>query len=553
MSFNRTTRNSAMALGAIALAVTAGACKDALVADNLSDPDISRVFSTPAAVEQAIGSGYQACHNNVTNSSLMPQAIVMGMESYSQLNNFNMNVRSTIPRPPILNKLGSPSVFGEFSSLSRAGRLVANALNALNVLIEADATPENGVLGSPERDLRARAFAFFAIGCHQGWLAMIYDSAGRVVSGMPIDSVPPLSDAVDVMDGAIQMLDSAVNLASTDEAEDGFPTEGAWLGGTAFERDEFVQLVRSFRARFRAGAARTPAERDAVDWPKVIADAEAGIDEDFLVSVGGSTGWNSGFISSTIFQDGRAWGQISLMYWGMADVSGGYDAWLALDLGGRSPFLVRTPDQRWPQGATRAAQVAAAPDPTDLYSLPYIDAFAEDETAEGFGWSYYQHQRLKYIRIAGNEGDFPDMYKAEMDLLAAEGYIRNGDIAEAAQLIDITRVGNGGLPALSGVITAGDQPVPGGGDCVPRVPAPPAFASATCGDIWEAMKYEKRIETAYSSFGRWWIDGRGWGDLITNTPTEFPVPFQEMSARQKPSYNVGGGGISSAARGTYGF
>jgi hypothetical protein len=61
------------------------------------------------------------------------------------------------------------------------------------------------------------------------------------------------------------------------------------------------------------------------------------------------------------------------------------------------------------------------------------------------------------------------------------------------------------------------------------------------------------METALSSFGRWWIDGRGWGDLITNTVLEYPVPYQEMQARQKPSYNLGGGSASSAAKGTYGF
>ncbi len=555
MPSNPMTGNAARVFGALALALAVAACEDSLTAPNLSNPDIDRVFSTPAAVEQAIGSGYQACHNNVTNSSLMPQVLVLGSESYSQLNNFTMNVRSAIPRNPILNQLGSPSVFGEFSSLSRAGRLVANALNALDVLIAGDPTPANGVLGSPAQDLRARAFGFFSIGCHQGWLAMIYDSAGRVVSGMPIDSVPPLSGSAEVMDGAIQMFDSAIAVASRAEAASAFPTPASWLGGTGYSRDDFVRIVRSYRARFRAGVARTPAQRELVNWDAVIADAEGGITKNFLVAAGGSTGWNIGFISSTMFQDGRAWSQISLMYFGMSDVSGAYDAWLARPLGDRTPFLVISPDKRWPQGATRGAQVANAPDPENLNSLPYIDALADDETAEGWGWSFYQFQRTKKIRLGppANTGDFPEMMKAEIDMLAAEGYIRKGDFAKAAQKIDITRVGNGGLPALTGEITARNQPVPGGGACVPRVPAPPAFTSTMCGDIWEAMKYEKRMETAYSSFGRWWIDGRGWGDLVAATPLEYPVPFEEMDARLKLSYNMGGGGISSAARGTYGF
>jgi hypothetical protein len=69
----------------------------------------------------------------------------------------------------------------------------------------------------------------------------------------------------------------------------------------------------------------------------------------------------------------------------------------------------------------------------------------------------------------------------------------------------------------------------------------------------EAMKYEYRMETAYSSFGRWFFAGRGWGDLVAGTPLEYPVPYDELDARQKPYYALGGGGPSSAAPGTYGY
>jgi hypothetical protein len=69
----------------------------------------------------------------------------------------------------------------------------------------------------------------------------------------------------------------------------------------------------------------------------------------------------------------------------------------------------------------------------------------------------------------------------------------------------------------------------------------------------EALKWEKRMETAYSGFGQWFFDSRGWGDLIELTPLQYPVPYQELDARQKPYYGLGGGGLSSAAKGTYGF
>jgi hypothetical protein len=114
-------------------------------------------------------------------------------------------------------------------------------------------------------------------------------------------------------------------------------------------------------------------------------------------------------------------------------------------------------------------------------------------------------------------------------------------------------VGRGKFPALAGVITSLTQPVPGEANCVPRVPAPPAFTTTVCGNIWEAMKWEKRMETAIINYAGWYIDSRGWGDLVEGTALEFPVPYQELSARHKAYYTYGGGLRSSAPRGTYGF
>ena len=57
------------------------------------------------------------------------------------------------------------------------------------------------------------------------------------------------------------------------------------------------------------------------------------------------------------------------------------------------------------------------------------------------------------------------------------------------------------------------------------------------------------METAYTGYMIWYADNRGWGDLVEGTPTEWPIPYQEMQVRQKPYYN----GQLRAARGTYGF
>ena len=529
------------------LALAAGACDDQLQVKNLTSPDIDRVFATPAAVEQTIGSGMQSCHNSIVrNDVLMPQLLSLSLESYSSLNNFNMGVRSAIPRAPIQNVTGSPSIFNDYSSLGRGGRLMANALNA-----HAELLKKNISLGSATQDARARVFGFFALGCHQGYLAMVYDSAAVVTAGMHADSVPDFSGAKDVMASALQNLDSAVAIATASAT---FTTPEAWLGGKSFTRDELVRLIRSYRARFRAGVARTPAERDAADWVAITADAEAGIQESYTPNAGGSTGWSIGFVGSQMHVDAGTWSVMSMMYYGMADTSGGYDAWLATPLNQRSPFLVKTPDKRWPSGETRAAQQANSPFPTGLTSRPYVsNRSLQDTPAEPWGWSFYDFFRTIYIRRASSTGVFPEFMKPEIDLLAAEGYYRTGDIAKAAAKIDLSRTSRGELPKLAGVVTNKTMAVPGGQACVPRVPAAPSFTSTVCGNLWEALKWEKRMETAFTGYGQWWFDSRGWGDLVENTPTEYPVPYQEMDARQKKSYNLGGGTGSSAAKGTYGF
>ena len=145
------------------------------------------------------------------------------------------------------------------------------------------------------------------------------------------------------------------------------------------------------------------------------------------------------------------------------------------------------------------------------------------------------------------------MTRAEMDLLAAEGYIRTGDFANAMAKINISRVANGKLPPLVGIASL-SQPIDNTGSCVPRVPQPPNYNTASCGNILEAMKWEKRLETEMTMAGAWFVDARGWGDLAEGTAVNFPVPFQEMDAREKPAYNLGGvGGVGGAARGIYGF
>jgi hypothetical protein len=345
------------------------------------------------------------------------------------------------------------------------------------------------------------------------------------------------------------MLDSALAAAVRGGSSSAFTLPNTWLSSTGWDNANFQRLIRSMRARIRTGAARTPAEAALIDWPAVIADGTAGITADFTQDVGGTTGWSGGYHTVQSYV-ASTWAWMPMYYYGMADVSGAYGAWLATPRDTRAQFLVQTPDLRWPQGATRSAQQAEAPFATGT-RLPtgrYVRnrPTGEDPPADGFGQSMYDHRRWGFIREASNTGTLVEMDRDEPRLLAAEGYIRTNQFALAAPLIDASRTAHG-LPAIG--IVDGTSPVAGDASCVPQVPSLPNFTTTACGNMLEAMKYELRMESAWTGYMQWFRHHRRWGDMIDGTPLQWPVPYQEMQARSQGFYD----GTLVAGSGTYQF
>jgi hypothetical protein len=333
---------------------------------------------------------------------------------------------------------------------------------------------------------------------------------------------------------------------------------------------EFVKLVRSFRARIRANMARTPAERAAVDWAAVIADAQNGFSADHIITTsttnGPSLSWRSQYETFGL------WHQMTPFVIGMADTSGSYAAWIAQPVGergaGNSSFTLVTPDTRFPQGTTRAAQqadfaISSCQGASQTCKRYFVNrpAGGDQFAGLGFGWSNYDFVRFHSWNTSGDgtarNGNTLFFPKAELDLLQAEGLYRTGNLAGAVPLVNATRTKNG-LPAITA--TDATTPVPGGNACVPKVPVGPSFNTIACGNLWEAIKYEKRIETAMVAYAPWYLDMRGWGDLPADTPLYWAVPYQDLQARGVATAAIYGAGIgagnatgSAATKGTYGW
>jgi hypothetical protein len=555
------------------LVLTLAACTDPLAVANNNSPDRNRTFTNAADLEVFTASLFAVMIQSTiggSNDGLQTQMITMSMENTSTLANFAMGPRGALPRNTISNQRGSQGSAGDYHDWFRGHRAQRQAALALAAL-------KTVPLSSPAATTRARAFARLVQGIALGNLSLAYDSASILSENDNPEAdaavVVALSGYQAANTAALRYLDSAIAIATANPSSAFLPNvANFWINGGAFSSDQFIALARSYKAKFRANVGRTPAERAAVAWDSVIADANAGIQADFAPQFDQPNGWDVSWVAQHFTTGAGAWHQMSQFWMGMADTSGGYTAWLnTAPKGGRVPFLVVTPDRRFPGGANclapcpaaaRTAQGAAAGTGNAGQAFANTPYFrnrppGSDVAGDPFQVSMYDFWRSRQFRQALRIGPYPMITAAEIRLLAAEGYLRAtpANFTQAINLINVSRRAKGVLDSIPNSIADTVTRIPGGSHCVPRIPAPPYTAPYTtiCGNVWDALKWEYRMETAYTGYGNWYFPARGWGDLPQNTATQWPVPYQEMDARRSPFYGFGGGGPSSAAPGNYGL
>jgi hypothetical protein len=544
------------AISAAACAVLLAACNagNPLDVKNLNNPDVLRAYGTPAGVESVIGTTYQQFNNVWNVENLEVDALMLSFEGYSTVANFCMNSYAAIPRNPVTNQVGgqcNSEQLGDFSGFQKLARNTTNMILALRSILAAGQST-----GTAAEDARDLGFAFFVNAVSLGELAIVYDSAAITTPATTpnSNSIPSLSGYNDVMTAALAQMDTAIAISGGASAAAGFPIPSGWINGQSFTQAQWLQWLHSWKARMRAAVARTAADRAAENWADITADAQAGITQDIVIQIGG--GWKCSYLCSQMYVS-NGWHEMTLMVLGMADTSGAYAQFVSQPIATRdgSQLVIQSPDQRLPQGATRAAQNTDTPYSGSSFKAGrYFDnrLAADDFAGAGFGSSEYDYKRYLAIYKASTVGPQVQFPLAENTMLEAEGLIRAGNFAAAGALIDASRALHG-LPSI-GTITSASQPIAGGNGCVPQVPQPPSFNTLACGNIMEAMKWEKRMETAYSGYMPWYQDSRGWGDLSQGTPLMWPVPVEEMNSRQEPAYNLGGFGQPSGAPiGTYGW
>lgn len=521
---------------------------------NENAPDQRRALATPGDVESLIAGSFHRWWNiNTVNGAWFGLNSASFQTAGNPANFANLEF-SSFPRAPIRNSQSAPE-FGHFAFAWNAsyGALAAvgDGLKALN---NDPSLGEALDAATPNAETRARAFAKFMQGLGHATLALQYDQGFVVDETFDAEVTPEAVPYADVLDAALGYFDEAIAIASGAS----FTIPQQWIGvngGLSSER--LARLAHSMKARHMAAVARSPAEREnamGYGWQSVLNEIDAGIQNDFALWVAdGHYCYSTCFTTDAVgYLTFSGWQQQNYFILGMADQSGNYQRWLAQPLGSRlpyfgsqlseDPFLIQTPDTRFPTGATQQEQVV---NPGDYYVVPgpespiAWEAFPVEGrqfTREARGiwrWSYYRDRRPGALFFSQPYA-WPEMPLREMRLLAAEAYIHLGQPGSAAPIINETRTAHG----LSATDAAGTNT-----SCVPRLP------NGTCGDLMEMMKWEKRLENQYQGLlgVPWYFDGRGWGDLYAGTTLHFPIPADDLLVLSLTPYDVGGCGQEGGA------
>ncbi|MBE0591838.1 MAG: hypothetical protein IH616_05490 [Gemmatimonadales bacterium] len=494
---------------------------------NLNDPDAARALSTPGDVESLIAGSYTAwlgCLNTSGPTAWMSNA---SGEHVAPWGNFGMEMYARIPRIPTSNQAGAANVVTLTQCWYRSYRAIAAIADGLKQIESGNIT-----LGT-EGDLRAKAYGRFMQGVAHGTVALLYDS-GFVYDETIDPATVVLQGYQDVIDAAYTYLDEAATLAGTGS----FTLPSTWMSQDVTAAT-LARLARSWKASLRANVARTPADRAAVDWTQVAADANAGITTDFTNNMRGSVGTHTEYM--IFYRLWSGWQMQNNWVMGMADQSGNYQAWINTATIDKQPFIIVTPDTRWPQGPDEATQLA---NPGERYGMNSGSSRIWNRPDRGtWRWSYYEQRvnpfwdPLTYTEDA----DLPMITVREMKALVAEAAFRSGNLGAVAAFVNETRT----LHGLNATDAAGTNT-----SCVPKLP------NGSCGNLWEMFKWEKRLETQFAGPLRngFYFDGRGWGDLMEGTILQLPVPYGEMQLLGMQPYNFGGvGGDFAAPVGTYGY
>jgi hypothetical protein len=399
---------------------------------------------------------------------------------------------------------------------------LAGARDGLAALAEGLTIDEGGT----DVTQRAVFFGKFVQGLALANIARLYDQAFIIDENTDLANIE-LVPAEQVFQAAMQKLDDALQIAQSNT----FTVPDPWMGyGGEWSSSDLVNLVKAFKVRFTIQMPRNVADRTAVDWNWVLTTLSDGLSKEYVNYYDDiNWGWHRAKQQCGGRQSG--WTRIDMRTIGPSDVSGAWETWInQADPWDKDPFEIVTPDSR----ITEPYQPQ-----TDG---KYIEFLGTSPFPASRGIWTYSHYIDNRFNVPTWVGTYPDFVDAEVDFIRAEAWYRLGQFDKVREVVNQYRA-NGDLPPF---VTNQNPDTPD--VCVPQ------NRDGTCGDLWEALKYEKRIENYHYGSASEFMDDRGWGDLESGTWLELPVPGEELLLLLMEIYSFGGNlgnAAPVAAQGTF--
>ncbi len=342
---------------------------------------------------------------------------------------------------------------------------------------------ENGLaLDNPER---TKCMAHYGQALSIGYLALVFDKVWIADESGVLNNAEPVSPT-DAMEFALTQLDKAIVLAENNS----FTIDGNFIFGQSYTSTQFAQYLNSLGARLLVNSVRNSTQRDAIDWDRVLAYANNGLQNDFMITGDGYTNWYNEWTIYSVFP---GWARIDMRIMNLMD-SNSIDYWTSSD--GFYP-------------AISTSDVRIFTDFEHLSSQNFIPSRGI------YHYSNYRHSRYDApLHASGWTGSVPEFLKVENDLYKAEAYLRKNMLTEAAQVI------NNGSRIVRGNLA-------------------PVAVDATA--IAEAIHYERSIELLTTGMGLGFFEMRRENMLQAGTPLHFPIPGRTLESSGLPNYTFGAG------------
>ncbi|MCG8603511.1 hypothetical protein MJD09_00725 [bacterium] len=488
---------------------------------NQNQPDEARALSTPSDIESLIQGSFLQWFDALQSSQPNMSLGVMSDAYTCSWGNFGMSFLSQEPRVEFTNEssfnragITEDPWFGNYGAISSASDGLRNI--------------QNGTVTLGADNARALAFGKFVQGLAHSWLSLNFDQ------GFILDENVDL--AVDILElqpyatvhaAGIAMLEDAISQFNANA----FTIPVDWINGKTYTSAELAQIAHAYIARYLAAVARTPAERQAVDWNKVLTHLDQAMTSDFEI-LGNGGGRSDAWWSATHWysSESNTWQRLDYKLIGPSDASSAYSDWLSLAPADRDEYIFPSTDLRVWDGTLDANG--------DQNPGLYFEQIGPT-TFPGGGYhrSRYGQYQFDEYRFETSAGSFVPIFRTqELDFLRAEALLHTGgNAAEISALLDKTHVTNGGYG------TTADLPV----GSISDVANPIHETGAT---LWSVLKYEKLVELLGTGSGQEFFEKRAWGNLTSLTLLHFPVPAKDLETLQLQLYSHGGGVGDSAPK-----